>query len=126
MPDAGETQITSGRDDRLPVSARLLVVSFVLLVAVIGVANRGERQAGRHAEFAFGTQQRELVMRLAHQIKGAGGQVGAARVAEIARVIGSDGKDGAMASAAVAPIDGTLTETSAALEAYFSQASENA
>ena len=45
MSDTGETQITSGSIDRFPVSARLLVVSFVLLVAVIGVAIWGERQA---------------------------------------------------------------------------------
>ena len=60
MSDTGETQITSGSTDRFPVSARLLVVSFVLLVAVIGVAGWGERQASLYAEAAFGTQQRGL------------------------------------------------------------------
>lgn len=60
MSDTGETQITSGSTDRFPVSARLLVVSFVLLVAVIGVAIWGERQASLYAEVAFGTQQRGL------------------------------------------------------------------
>ena len=60
MSDTGETQITSGSTDRFPVSARLLVVSFVLLVAVIGVAGWGERQASLYAEVAFGTQQRGL------------------------------------------------------------------
>ena len=60
MAESGETKRTSGPAEKLPVSARLLVVSFVLLVAVIGVASWGERQASRYAEVAFGTQQREL------------------------------------------------------------------
>jgi CheY-like chemotaxis protein/HPt (histidine-containing phosphotransfer) domain-containing protein len=64
--------------------------------------------------------------RLAHQIKGASGQVGAERVSGIARVIESESKAGAVASAAVAAIDEALKETSAALDAYFERAGENA
>lgn len=47
-------------DERLPFSARLLLVSFVFLVAVIGAAIWGETQANRYATAAFETQQREL------------------------------------------------------------------
>ena len=54
------TPETSPRAGRLPISARLLVVSFILLVAVIGVAAWGERQAGLYAEAALDTQRREL------------------------------------------------------------------
>lgn len=64
--------------------------------------------------------------RLAHQIKGASGQVGAERVSGIARVIESESKAGAVATAAVAAIEEALTETSAALDSYFARASENA
>jgi len=47
-------------DERLPFSARLLVMSFVLLAIVIGASLWGARQAGRYAEAAFETQAREL------------------------------------------------------------------
>ena len=46
--------------DRFPASARLMVVSFVLLSLVIGAALWGERQASLYAEEAFGTQRRAL------------------------------------------------------------------
>ena len=49
------------------------------------------------------------MMRLAHQIKGASGQVGAERVSGIARAIESESKDGAMASAAIDAIDDSLS-----------------
>ncbi len=51
---------TSARADRLPVSARLLVASFILLAAVIGVAGWGEREASLTADAALETQRREL------------------------------------------------------------------
>lgn len=47
-------------DERLPFSARLLLISFVFLVAVIGAAIWGETQANRYATAAFQTQEREL------------------------------------------------------------------
>ncbi len=50
----------SDRAERLPVNARLMVVSFVILVMVIGAAIWGEFQASRYANAAFETQEREL------------------------------------------------------------------
>lgn len=47
-------------NERLPFSARLLVVSFLFLVAVIGAAIWGETQANRYSTAAFATQEREL------------------------------------------------------------------
>ncbi|MCC6914046.1 MAG: CHASE3 domain-containing protein [Rhodospirillaceae bacterium] len=51
---------SSEHADRLPASARLMLVSFILLVLVIGAALWGERQASRYAAEAFDTQKREL------------------------------------------------------------------
>jgi signal transduction histidine kinase/DNA-binding response OmpR family regulator len=60
MEDLSETPGTSEHADRLPASARLILVSFILLALVIGAALWGERQASLYAAEAFETQKREL------------------------------------------------------------------
>ncbi|MGE4064228.1 MAG: CHASE3 domain-containing protein [Rhodospirillaceae bacterium] len=60
MNQLPETRENAVGVDRLPVNARLLVVSFILLVLVIGAAVWGEIQASRYADEAFEIQRREL------------------------------------------------------------------
>lgn len=60
MDGPSDTHKGSPDGDRLPFSARLLVVSFALLVSVVGAAIWGEEEANRYAEAAFEIQRREL------------------------------------------------------------------
>jgi len=60
MSNSPQTTEPSRRADRLPISMRLLFVSFALLALVIGAAIWGEKQANSYAEAAFETQRREL------------------------------------------------------------------
>ena len=61
-------------------------------------------------------------MRLAHQIKGASGQIGAERAAHIAGLIEADSKKGILSGETVARLDSSLKESAAALEDLFAHA----